>query len=258
MTYAPTLPWNKLIRRKVVENCSFDLSLKFAEDEVFFCTISKNVRKIASTHEVLYHYYFANKNTNEKSAITSIMESDAFWLNKTSFYFKGLLCIEPRKKAYDNAIKENKIPFSNSNDLVYQRVFDFTFYQYAAYAAMGVPEEPMRIEMMNIFTDESFLQSMRVQNQYGIRFLEYSGTDLEERVRNMNHFIHSSFIDIYSNHKELKATYVAMMIFTKFFLDQSLPYNDSVNLCNEFYKDLKLNCSNEARYVNSLNIESYL
>jgi hypothetical protein len=99
---------------------------------------------------------------------------------------------------------------------------------------------------------------MRVQNQYGIRFLEYSGTDLEERVRNMNHFIHSSFIDIYSNHKELKATYVAMMIFTKFFLDQSLPYNDSVNLCNEFYKDLKLNCSNEARYVNSLNIESYL
>lgn len=260
MTYAPTLPWNKLIRRKVIENVKFNVNLKFAEDEVFFCSLSKNIKKIATTHEVLYHYFFAKKEDEggKKSAISDIMQTEAFWINKTSFYYKGLLCIPPRKEAFDEAIKLGKIPFNDSSDLVYQRVFDFAFYQYAAYAGMGVPEEAMRQEMMNILTDESFIKSMRVQNKYGIKFLEFDGKELEEKVKNMNHFIYSSYLDIYQNKKNLKATYVAMMIFTKFFLDQSLPYNDSVNLCNKFYKDLKLNKSEEAKYVNEKEIEKYL
>ena len=249
-TFAATLPWNKLIRAAAVKDVHFVEEVSFCEDELFFCSIAKNIKKIVSNSKVLYHYYIAKSDDNN-SAIVNIVKSSKFWENKSSFYYKGLLCIPFRREYFQDAIDKKEIPFDDVNELLYRRVFDFTFYQYAVYAGFNIPEECMCQEMINIFTDKNFIASVKDQERYGLRFIDFNSDDYIEKVKKLNHYIYTSYQDIYSNHLDLHATICAISIFVKMFVEDIKDVN-SVNWLNKLEKALINNSTNEAKYVNKL------
>ena len=212
-TYAPTLPWNKLIKAEALKGVTFAENIKFAEDELFFCTISKNIKKIVSTSKILYHYNLAQATNGEeeKSTINDLINASKFWEYKTSFYYKGLLCIPHRLRDFQEAIDKKLIPFTDVTEILYCRVFDYAFFQYAAYAGFKIPEENMYKEMMNIFTDAFFNESVRTQERYGLKFFDFNSKDLALKVNEINHYIYKAYQDIYINQLDLKPTYVAII-----------------------------------------------
>ncbi len=252
-TYAPTLPWNKLIKASAIKGISFAENIKFAEDELFFCSIVKNIKKIVTTSQVLYHYFLAQASNGdeEKSTINDLINASKFWEYKSSFYYKGLLCIPHRLKDFQDAIINKQIPISDITEILYCRVFDYAFFQYAAYAGFMVPEENMYQEMMNIFTDAFFYESVKTQERYGLKFFDFNSKELSEKVREINHYIYIAYQDIYSKKLPLKPTYVAISIFTKLFVVEDNDLNN-VNWVNQLDKALKENSTPEAQYVNSL------
>ena len=252
-TYAATLPWNKLIKVEALKGVDFAENIKFAEDELFFCNLVKNIKKVVTTSKVLYHYFLAQATNGEeeKSAINDIINSSKFWEYKTSFYYKGLLCIPSRLRYFQEAINQKKIPITDITEILYIRVFDYAFFQYAGYAGFKVPEENMYKEMMNIFTDAFFYESVKTQERYGLKFFDFNSKDLAIKVKEINHYIYEAYQDIYIHQLNLKPTYVAFSIFTKLFV---LEDNDifNVNFINKLDKDLRYNLTPEAQYVNKL------
>ena len=252
-TYAPTLPWNKLIKASAVKGIQFAENIKFAEDELFFCNIVKNIKKVVTTSKVLYHYFLAQASNgdSETSTINDLINASKFWEYKTSFYYKGLLCIPNRLRYFDEAIQNKQIPITDVTEILYCRVFDYAFFQYAAYAGFEIPEENMYKEMMNIFTDAFFNESVKTQERYGLKFFDFQSKDLAQKVKEINHYIYCSYQDIYKNHLNLKPTYVAISIFTKLFVVEDNDINN-VNWVNKLDKALKENSTPEAVYVNNL------
>lgn len=252
-TYGPTLPWNKLIKASAVKGIQFAENIKFAEDELFFCAIAKNIKKIVTTSKVLYHYFLAQASNGdaEASTINDLINASKFWEYKSSFYYKGLLCIPTRLRYFQDAINKKEIPFSDVTEILYCRVFDYAFFQYAAYAGFMVPEENMYQEMMNIFTDAFFYDSIKTQERYGLKFFDLDSKELSAKVKEINHWIYTAYQDIYANKINVKPTYVALSIFTKLFVLEDKDINN-VNWVNKLDKALKLNNTPEAQYVNNL------
>ncbi len=252
-TYGPTLPWNKLIKASAVKGITFFENIHFAEDELFFCSIAKNIKKVVSTSKVLYHYFLAKASEGEEegSKINELINASAFWEHKNSFYYQGLWTIPHRLHEFQSAIDNKQIPIKDVEEILYCRVFDYTFYQYAAYAGFEIPEENMYKEMMNIFTDAFFYASLKTQERYGLKFYDLTSKDLDKKVKELNHYIYYAYQDIYKNQLNLKPTHVAISIFTKLFVLENNDINN-VNWVNRLDKDLKGNLSEEAKYVNNL------
>lgn len=252
-TYGPTLPWNKLIRSSAVKDVYFFENIHFAEDELFFCSIAKNIKKVVSTSKVLYHYFLAKASDGEEenSKINELLNASKFWEVKTSFYYQGLWTIPHRLEEFQSAIDNKQIPISDVTEILYCRVFDYTFYQYAAYAGFNIPKENMYKEMTNIFNDAFFYASVKTQERYGLKFFDLTSPKLAEKVKLLNDYMYAAYQDIYARHLNLKATLVAISIFVKLFVLEDNDINN-VNLVNQLDKALKENSSEEAKYVNNL------
>ncbi len=252
-TYGPTLPWNKLIKASAVKDVYFFENIHFAEDELFFCTIAKNIKRVVSTSKVLYHYFLAKASDGEEenSKINELLNASKFWEHKTSFYYQGLWTIPHRLEEFQRAIDNKQIPITDVTEILYCRVFDYTFFQYAAYAGFNIPKENMYLELMNIFTDAFFYASVKTQERYGLKFFDLTSPELSKKVKELNDYMYDAYQDIYKNRLNLKPTYVAISIFAKLFI---LVNNDlnNVNFLNQLDKALRENSTEEAKYVNKL------
>ena len=95
--------------------------------------------------QVKYYYYF----TEKTSVISNLLCKYNFWENRTSLYYQELLCIPNKIKYFFHDILHKKIPFETPDELVYQRVFDYTFYQYTTYFLFDSPKDGLEKELIN-------------------------------------------------------------------------------------------------------------
>ena len=247
-TFAPTFPWNKLYKAEILKGCFFEEDITFAEDEVFFCQIVGRINKIVSTSKVLYHYFISNSNEGN-SAMTSFIKASKFWINHTSIFYREMECLPAKIESFERQIKEKMIPIKSIEDVLYQRLFDYAFYQYAAYYCFGISEDSLYLEMMNIFKNTFFHKACKVQEQYGLKFRSFLDKDLNHIVYQLNHALYVLFDTYYKQKPEgLISIYFAGMIFAKYFVIENNDL-DNVNIINKLDKDLKEGKTKEAKFA---------
>lgn len=249
-TYALTMPWNKLWKRECFTR-GFDPEVHFAEDELNICSNLHNVKKIAGTSEYLYHYFFATKENSEKeeSAVNNIINSEAFWNNKTSFYFMGASLYPKRKKFIEEGMAEGVFP-KELTEMPYIRVIDYAFWQLPAYIAMGIPAEGMAIENYNIFTDPVFVQGFKEQEKYGFKIKSFSEAETRELATKFTNLCYKTVQDKFTE-EGFEVAYAFISIYLKLFAEKA-PNANPINYNVRFMNDLENNSTVEARYVNSI------
>lgn len=249
-TYALTMPWNKMWKRECFTR-GFDTDVHFAEDELNICSNLHNIKKIAGTSEYLYHYFFATKENSEKeeSAVNNIINSEAFWNNKTSFYFMGASLFPKRKNFIEEGMAEGKFP-KDLTELSYIRVIDYAFWQLPAYIAMGIPAEGMAIENYNIFKDPVFVQGFKEQEKYGFKIKEFSDAETKELTTKFTNLCYKTVQDKFTE-EGFEVAYAFISIYLKLFAEKSANANP-VNYNVRFMNDLENNSTREAQYVNSI------
>ncbi len=253
-TFAPTLPWSKLYKREVLEGISFDENLSFAEDEAFFCKCMLKIKRIATTSKVLYHYYMATKENNgdQTSTLNQGINAAAFWDNNSSLFYRALECIPSRIKSFEKGLKEKLIPINSITDVIYQRVFDFTFVLLDAYVGFGLPEEGLGKELLHNMQNTYFQESCFVQEQYGIVYEPFSGNGFEERVAKLNHALYQiNSLGQKRRDKNVINYFADLMAFAFYFVKECNDL-DSYNFLNKAIKEYKENKTETAKLAHEV------
>lgn len=249
-TYGVTMPWNRLWRRECFTE-PFDESVHFSEDDLCNLGNLHNVKKAVSTSEYLYHYFFATKENSgkEESAVNNIINSEAFWNNKTSFYYLGAL-LYPKRRAYiEKAMKNGEWP-SDVIDMAYYRVIDYCFWQMPAYIAMGIPEEGLAIENYHIFIEPLFLEGYKEQEKYGLKIKKFSDEEVKAKAAEFTKLCYKVQAEKFTD-PNFEVAYAFISIFLRLFAEKTAdanPVNYNVRMMNE----METNATPEARYVNEL------
>lgn len=241
-TFASTFPWNKLFKREIVDGIYFEEDISFAEDEAFFCSVVGKINKIVSTKEVLYHYYLAPSSDDKSSAIVSILTASKFWVNHTSFYYKEVECLPIKIEYLSKYVMEKRIPLDSIEDVLYQRLFDYTFYQYAVYVLFGLAKENLFLELMNIFRNTFFHKAVKVQEKYGLKFKSFKDKDLEHIVYELNESLYKMYQEVNATQpKGILPIYCAFMLFNHYFLieDNDIDNVNNLNMVDKLSKDSK-------------------
>lgn len=246
-TYGVVMPWNRIWRRECF-TVPFDLDVHFSEDELGNLANLPAVRKAVTTDEYLYHYYFAKKedNAEEKSCVNEIINSEAFWNNKASFYFLGGRLVPKRTAIIEKGIAEGKIPVKESGELRYLRLIDYSFWQMPAYIGMGIPEFGMAEEFYQNLIDPDFVKGMQFEERFGFRLKQMTEEEKRETVKR--------FVNLcYRAHREnpdgeFRLAYSFITLFLVLFTEVTGEL-DSVCMHAKFLSDFKTGATKEARYV---------
>ncbi len=246
-TFASLLPWNKLWKRSAITD-RFDETTNFCEDDLFCLANIKNTKKIASIGKVLYNYYCAPPSTSleESSAINKMAKAPDFWITKKTFwYMRNALRPASRKIIEKHFEKDERDTFE------YIRIFDFMLWEIAILGAMDVDECGLTKEMQNIFAEEDFHKSMRLQERYGIRFTAYSTEGRDKKVAEFINLCLRAIYDIRENGKDLKPYHVILDIFAEMFTEITGPL-DTVNFAAKAALEMSILSTDEARYAKNL------
>ncbi len=250
-TFAPTLPWNKLYKKEVVDGIFFEENIKFAEDEVFACATLGRIKKVVSTKDVLYHYSF-DYSEEGKSAIQKFLKGSKFWLNHTSLYYMELECLPAKIDYFAEHIKNKRIPIENINEVLYQRVCDYAIYEYAAYVGSGVAEDALLQELTNIFRNTYFHKAINVQTKYGLKFKSFFDKDLEHYIYKLNHSVFNMYSTYFKDEPlNVNPNMCAAMLFAKFFIIENNSINNA-NILNRLDNELNEGQSPNALFVNNI------
>ena len=253
-TYAPTLPWNKIYKREIIEGIEFDENLAFAEDEAHFCKCMLRIKKLVTNSKPMYHYYMVTKESNEEqdSTLNKSINEAAFWDNHTSIFYKTILCMPSKIETFEKGIINKLIPIDSIEDVLYQRVFDFTFYGYEAYVGFALPVDGLYKELMNNFTNTFFQKSLANQSQYGLKFKSMLDKDIPSLTKEFNEKLYSMYDQIHKiGNKNIIAYHAALMLFAKYYC---LECNDldNYNILNKCIKEYNEGKSETAKFVHSL------
>ncbi len=253
-TFAPTLPWSKLYRREVLEGVFFDENLTFAEDEAFFCKCMLKIKRIGTTSKVLYHYYMATKENNgdQSSTLNQGINKAAFWDNNSSLFFKALECIPSRIETFEKGLLNKSLPINSITDVIYQRVFDFTFVLMDAYVGFGLPVEGLGIELLHNFANTYFQSSCKVQEQYGLVFESFIDSEFEERVKKTNYALYQvNSLGQKRKNKAIINFFADLMVFAHYFVKECNDLN-SYNVLNQCIKEYKENKTETAHLAHEV------
>ena len=251
-TYGVTMPWNRLWKRECFTR-GFDVDVHFSEDDL--CNLSNlhNVKKAVSTSEYLYHYFFATKEETgkEDSAVNNIINSEAFWNNKTSFYYLGALLYPKRRAFIEEAMKNGEWP-SDVIDMAYYRVIDYCFWQMPAYIGMGIPEEGLAIENWHIFEEPLFQEGYKEQEKYGLRvnLKNMKSGEIKEKAAIFTKYCYQTWKDK-AQDPNFEVAYAFIDFFLRIFATKTAdanPVNYNIRMMNE----MEQNSTAEAKYVNSI------
>lgn len=253
-TYAPTLPWNKIFKRSVIEGIEFDENLTFAEDEAFFCKCMLNIKKVVTTHKNLYHYYMATKENNgdQDSTLNQGLNKAAFWDNNSSLFFKALQCVPSRIETFEKGISNHLIPLDSITEVIYQRVFDYTFYLMEAYAGLGLPEEGVGTELLHNLSHTFFQSSCKAQEEFGLVFESFIDSTFESRVKDLNHALYiTNNLAHQRQDKNIIVYYAQMMVFAHYFVKECNDIN-SYNVLNICIKEFNENKTATAKLAHEV------
>lgn len=249
-TYATTMPWNKIWKRECFTR-PFDEEVKFSEDDL--CNLSNlhNAKKVVTTNEFLYHYFFATKESagKEESTCNNIINAEAFWNNKTSFYYLGALLYPKRRKFIEEAIAEGSWD-KDVIDMAYYRVIDYAFWQMPAYIAMGTPEEGLAIENWHIFTEPLFLEGYKAQEKYGLKLKQLSSEETKELAAKFTKLCYKTQAEKFAD-PNFEVAFAFISIFLRLFAEKTADANP-INYNIRMMKEMEENSTPEARYVNEL------
>ena len=243
-TFALTLPWNKLWKKEIIKDIYFEEDLDFSEDEAFCVATLGRIKKIAVCKDVLYHYFLANKNNGEeqKSAMNNQVNKAAFWDNHTSIYYKQMGCIPCKIEYIESQIRNKEIPIQHIDEILYQRLFDFTFYQYEVYLSFGIPKHGLLIEMINIINDPYFHACLKsYEKYYSLKFIDLLDSNINETIKKLNDSLYKMYSYAFKNNiKGFDITFAAIMIFADYFVVENNDIN-SINLLNQLDKEFREN-----------------
>ena len=166
-TFAGTTPWNKLYRKECVKEL-FVEGVTFAEDELFVFANLKHIGRIATTSEKLYHYCIAPvKDADKQSALNKIAGAEDFYKTKQTYWFKRADLMDIQRGYLDG-----KFGGKYQKDLLYQRQFDFIFWEIMLFDAFGCGEYGIAREIEQVFRDERFLEMMKQKEKHGLKYTE--------------------------------------------------------------------------------------
>ncbi len=249
-TYGVTMPWNRLWKRECFKT-PFDEEVHFSEDDLCNLANLPNVKKAVSTSEYLYHYFFAKKEDNQKeeSAVNNIINSEAFWNNKTSNYYLGAMLYPKRRKFIEDAMATGKWP-QGVIDMAYYRVIDYCFWQMPAYIGMGIPCDGLSIENYHIFTEPLFLEGYKEQEKYGLKLKKFSDQEVKDLAKVFTEYCYKIFQDKF-NDPNFEVAYAFISVFLRLFAEKTADA-DPINYNIRMMKEMEENSTPEAKYVNEL------
>lgn len=250
-TFSMVMPWNKIWRRSCF-TVPYDSEVDFSEDELGNLANLPNVRKVAACGDVLYRYFFAKKeeNADETSCVNNIINEDAFWNNRTSFYWRGGKILGKRRAIIEKAIREGKFSIKSADDMAYLRLIDYCFWQMPAYIGMGIPEFGLCAENGNIFRHSEFLKGFAAQEKFGFRLKKLSDGELNRLTEKFTHLCYRTYAEK-NGKNEFRTVFAFISIFLALFAEVTGEL-DEVNLYARLLKDMQSSATQEANFVNGL------
>lgn len=250
-TYGVVMPWNRVWRRSCFTE-EFDENVHFSEDELGNLANLPNVKKIVTTGKTLYHYFFAKKEDNQKeeSCVNNIINSEAFWNNKTSFYYMGARLLPKRRAIIEKGIREGKLAARTADDMAYLRLIDYCFWQMPPFIGMGIPEEGLAIECLHIFREPDFIAGYRAQEEYGFALLPLDEEEIAARTKKFTRLCYTAFAENAAD-DNFKIAYAFIELFLSLFMKKTGQLNP-VNYNARMLLELEQNSTPEAAYVNAL------
>lgn len=245
-TFAVVVPWNKLWKRSAIHTY-FDESVKLSEDDLFNIVNLENVHFIASTNEVLYHYYIAPISEAPASALNSIASQNEFWKTKTSFwYLRALLYKRTYKQVRDFLSRKD------SKDVSYAHVFDFMIWEFLLFEKQGTPKESIKEEMKQVFGEKKFKKSLNCRKRYGIKYTYNPKNDNGKLVEKFVDACYRFFDDKTADQYE--RFYVMLYLFSKMFITRRRKKREisTDDIVANAYKSIIYNSNETARYVNEV------
>ena len=203
-------PWNKLFRREVLTE-KFDKDVKFAEDDLYNLSIFKNLKNVYFIKEHLYDYYVAPPDPNgELSAVMKVVSGE-FWKSDNTQWFQINKLIPKRKEI------ANRYPEEVRDILIYNRVFDYFFWEELFFLFLVDDAEKIAIQVDRIFKEEEFLKALKIKEQFGVKFVP------NNNFENIYKFVKNAKIlmgEIMSGKLPAEPYFVLMMLFCKYFCKQ--------------------------------------
>jgi len=178
------------------------------------------------------------------------LNKEAFWNNRTSFYFLGEQLLEKRKKIISDAVRSGAFPEKYSREMYYSRLIDYLFWQMPPYIGMGIPEEGLAIENINIFKDPHFLAGFKEMERHGFKLLSPDSEDIDGRIKEFTRLSYTAYREM-DGKEGFRTVSAFTMIFLKL-LSKTCSETDDVNYYSALINELRKNETREAKYVNSL------
>lgn len=246
-TFAALLPWNKLWKKSAITD-KFDETTSFCEDDLFCLANIKNTKKIASVDKVLYNYYCAPSTTSleESSTINKMAKAPDFWITKNTFWY-----MRDGLRPITRKIIEKHFDEEDWDMFEYIRIFDFMIWEIAILGAMDVDKYGLTREMQNIFAEEDFHKSLRLKEQYGVKFTAYKPDGRDEKVAHFIDLSLKAIKDIRDNSKSLKSYHVIINLFTALFIEAGATL-DAVDFVAKSAFEMRTLSTEEAKYAKAL------
>lgn len=250
-TYGVVMPWNRIWRRSCF-TVPFDTEVHFSEDELCNLANLPNVKRAVTCRDVLYRYFFAKKedNEDEKSCVNNIINAEAFWENRTSFYWQGAKLLGKRRAIIEKAMAEGRFRIASADDMAYLRLIDYCFWQMPAYIGMGIPQYGLTAENVHIFEDENFCKGFRVQEKYGYTLRALSVGAREERAAAFTRLCYRIYGEM-DKKEGFRTAYAFISAFLALFAEVTGKL-DTVSYNARFIRDMQRSATPEAAYVNRL------
>ena len=249
--FALVVPWNKMWRRDAFTEL-FDEEVKFSEDELCALANLPNVKRVATTKDVLYNYYIPAPNSPalKNSCIGRIINSVNNLDYHSTFYWLGEKLLTKRKNIIKNAIKNNKLAIKEKEDLCYIKLLDYAFYTLSIYIANNVSQNALVKDFMEMFCDQNFLDAFKAQEKYGFRLKQ---TSIATRLILVEKFVHLCYKTFKAKKfdKNFKMDYAFMMIFLSLFTEQ-VGKLDEINLNSIHLLNLQNSSTKEANYIKGI------
>lgn len=249
-TFAFVVPWNRLWRKSCFTEV-FDEEVHVAEDELCNLANLPNLKKIVTTKDVLYHYYYPESSDEpNNSCIKKILNTQKFWETKKSIYFQCAQLLPKRRHIIEQGLNNGKLSASKLEDMLYTRLIDFCFWQLPGYLGSGVPKEGLIIEFNNVFNDQNFILGFQSREQYGLSLKSMS---IDEQHYNIKRFIdlcHQAFEEK-GKLFEFNVVSVFIGIFIELFIKVTEPLHPAHQYAHNVWS-LKQRKSQESQYTYSL------
>lgn len=243
VTFGIVVPWNKLYKRSVITDL-YDKDVAFCEDDLFALTNLKNIKKIVSISDELYHYYVAPKDTSldESSCINKMAKDPDFWKTKNTYWYMRRPLVEKSL-----ASLKTHLDYDLAEDCAYARMFDFMIWELLIMHQIGASEEGLVYEIIDIFSEKEFLKSLELREKYGLKLKDMSIKEYKNKVRE-----YATLCFNISNYSHLNPNFKAfnccMYLFAEMFMEKCGKL-DSSDILVRAYLELETELNLETEYL---------